>query len=77
MVVEGTFGLGADEACHMNLEKVERAHCLFRDKGVLKAGAPLCVSHMCPHATPVHDEIAPVMAEKGITIAYDGMRLEV
>jgi len=76
MVIEGTFGLGADEACHMNLAKVERAFGLFRDKGVLKAGAPLCVSHMCPHATPVHDEIAPVMAEKGITIAYDGMRVD-
>jgi len=32
-----------------------------------------CASHIAPHFTPVHDEIAPALAEKGITVAYDGM----
>ncbi|MCA1594808.1 MAG: hypothetical protein LC772_00050 [Chloroflexi bacterium] len=76
VVVEGTFGEGHDAPQHMNFDKVERAHGLFRERGLLKEGAPFCVSHIAPHWSPVHDEIAPVMAEKGITIAYDGLAIE-
>ncbi|MCX7016823.1 MAG: MBL fold metallo-hydrolase [Candidatus Sumerlaeota bacterium] len=77
VVAEGTFGLGReDPKQHFNLAMAERALALFRDRGLLKPGAPFCVSHLCPHWTPVHDEIAPVMAEKGVTIAYDGLSVD-
>ena len=75
-VVEGTFGCGAEAECHMNFRKLEEARRLFEEKGLLKPGALFCASHLAPHFMPVHDEIAPVMAEKGITVAYDGMRVE-
>lgn len=76
-VIEGTFGFGReDPKAHMNLAAVERAHALFRSHDLLKDGALFCVSHICPHWTPPHDEIAPVMAEKGITMAYDGFSVE-
>ncbi len=35
-----------------------------------------CLTHLSPHFSPVHHEIAPIMAKKGITIAYDGMKIE-
>lgn len=73
VVMEGTFGLGMDAAEHMNFDKVERTYAHIQERGLLREGAPFCVSHLAPHWTPVHDEIAPVMAEKGIAIAYDGM----
>jgi hypothetical protein len=60
----------------MNFRKVLLARQLFVERGLLKPGAKFCASHICPHWTPVHDEIAPVMAEKGVTIAYDGMKIE-
>ncbi|MEW6357679.1 MAG: MBL fold metallo-hydrolase [Planctomycetota bacterium] len=77
VVLEGTFALGVDMEQHSNFAKVEKAYALFRKEGLLKDGAAFCVSHTGPHFGPVHDEIAPIMAAKGITIAYDGMEVDV
>lgn len=77
VVIEGTFGFGAESEAHMNFRKLEDARRLFVQDGLLKPGAPFCASHICPHFTPVHDEVAPMMAEKGITVAYDGLSVEV
>jgi len=77
VVIEGTFGYGAEDKVHMNFRKVEKAYRLFRTQNLLKDKGLFCVSHLCPHFTPVHDEIAPIMAKKGITIAYDGMKIEI
>ena len=76
-VVEGTFGHGAEWESHMNFRKLENALSLFKKDGLLKPGAPFCASHLAPHFSPVHDEIEPALAEKGITVAYDGMKLEI
>jgi len=76
VVIEGTFGYGKDDPQHMNFEKVDRALAFFRERQLLKADAPFCISHIAPHWTPIHDEIEPVMAEKGISVAYDGMVVE-
>jgi len=77
VVVEGTFGYGADVEEHMNLDKAERLRSLFLEDGLIKEETPFCVSHICPHHTPVHDEIAPLFARRGITIAYDGLVINV
>jgi len=76
VVIEGTFGFGAEAEAHMNLRKVRDARRLFEGDGLLKADAFFCTSHLCAHYTPVHDEIAPLMAEHGITVAYDGLTVE-
>ncbi|NOZ22350.1 MAG: hypothetical protein GXP25_14820 [Planctomycetes bacterium] len=75
VVLDGTYAQGVDAESHNNFAKVEKALALFRKEGLLKDGAAFCVSHTGPHFGPVHDEIAPIMAEKGITIAYDGMEI--
>ena len=75
-VVEGTFGFGADAEGHMDFRKLERMRRLFDQDDLLKPGALFCATHIAPHFTPVHDEIAPVMAQKGVTVAYDGMVVE-
>ncbi len=77
VVVEGTFGFGAECEAHMNFRKLEAARRLFDEEGLLKPGARFCASHLAPHFTPIHDEIAPLMEQKGVTIAYDGMTLEI
>ena len=65
-----------DSAGHFNLDKLHRAIGRFREDCLLKEGAHFCASHICPHFSPVHDEYAPILAEKGITLAYDGMKVE-
>jgi len=77
VVIEGTFGYGAEVEAHMNFRKVEEAYKLFQSQNLLKYNGRFCVSHLCPHFTPIYDEIAPIMAKKGITIAYDGMKIEI
>lgn len=76
VVIEGTFGYGADSAGHFNLDKLERAINLFREDDLLKDSALFCASHICPHFSPVYDEYAPVLEEKGITLSFDGMKVE-
>jgi len=77
VVIEGTFGYGAEDEAHMNFRKVEEAYKLFKTQNLLKCDGLFCISHLCPHFTPVHDEIAPLMAKKGIIIAYDGMEISI
>lgn len=74
-VIEGTFGYGAESEGHFNFRKLLEAHKLFQERGLLKPSGIFCVTHLCPHWSPVHDEIAPVLGQKGITVAYDGMRV--
>jgi phosphoribosyl 1,2-cyclic phosphate phosphodiesterase len=77
VVIEGTFGYGVDSPGHFNLDKLQRAIDCFREDDLLKEGARFCATHICPHFSPVYDEYAPILAEKGITLTYDGMRVEV
>lgn len=76
VIIEGTFGYGIDSAVHFNLDKLERALSMFQRDGLLKDSAQFCTSHIGPHFAPIHDEYAPVLAEKGITLAFDGMKVE-
>lgn len=76
VVIEGTFGYGVDSPGHFNLDKLQRAADLFRDDDLLKDSALFCTSHICPHFAPVHDEYAPILEEKGITLAFDGLKVE-
>jgi len=76
VVIEGTFGYGMDSESHFNLDKLQRAIERFREDDLLKEGAHFYASHICPHFSPVHDEYAPALSEKGITLAYDGMKVE-
>jgi phosphoribosyl 1,2-cyclic phosphate phosphodiesterase len=77
VVIEGTFGYGGPHSTgHFNLNKLQRAIEWFREDGLLKDGARFCASHISPHFSPVYEEYAPVLAEKGITLAYDGMKVD-
>lgn len=76
VVMEGTFGLGASVDGHMSLEKNRKMLALFREKELLREGAPFILTHICPHWTPPHDEYAAMMEKEGMVVAYDGMRIE-
>jgi len=76
-VIEGTFGLGIVSDGHFNFEKLRKAHELFLKDDLLKKGAHFVVSHLCPHYTPVHEEIVSTLAEELILVAYDGMSITI
>lgn len=40
-------------------------------------GGYFYLSHLSPHWAPPHDVYAPMMAEEGMTVAYDGLSVEV
>jgi phosphoribosyl 1,2-cyclic phosphate phosphodiesterase len=76
VVIEGTYGYGADAETHLNLKKVEEIYKLFKTQNLMKPNSSFCVSHISPHFTPIHDKIAPVMAKTHIIISYDGLRIK-
>ena len=79
IVLEGTAGLGvhAPNPQHMNTDKLREFFAVFRREGLLAEGAQCILSHMAPHWTPPHDIYAPMMEKEGITVAYDGMTVEI
>jgi len=78
VVLDATYGVSPEhDEQHNNLALVERAYALFQEHGLLKEGARFCISHISPHWNPIHDDLAPMMAEKGITVPYDGLTIEV
>lgn len=78
VVMEGTFGLNdTPQTGHMNTKKNIEFRELLIEKGCIKADTPFFLTHMAPHWTPPYDIYAPMMAEKGITVAYDGMVAEI
>lgn len=78
VVMEGTCGLTArDPGGHMNRDKNVAMLRFFRENGLLRPGAIFYLSHLSPHWTPPHDAYAPMMAKEGMTVAYDGLSVDV
>lgn len=75
VVLDAGNGNGDSAEPHCNFRAVEAILALFREHRLLKSGGYFCISHLSPHNTPLHEELASVMAKKGITAAYDGLKL--
>jgi len=78
MVMEGTISLNdTPNTGHMNTKKNIEFRELLLEKGCIKDDTPFFLTHMAPHWTPPYDIYAPMMAEKGFIVAYDGMVAEI
>ena len=77
VIMEGTFGLGARIDGHMNLEKNREMLARLTEAGVWKNGVNLHLTHICPHWAPPHDVYAPMLAQEGIMLAYDGEKISI
>lgn len=77
VVMEGTFGLGADSPSHMNLNKNRQMKRLLDENQCWKGAPCLYLTHMSPHWTPPHDLYSEMLAPEGICVAYDGLTIEV
>ena len=77
VVMEGTFGLGAECEGHMCLRKNIRMRDLLTAHGCWKNGVNMYLTHICPHWAPPHEEYAAIVAEEGMELGYDGQVIEI
>lgn len=77
IIMEGTFGLGAEDASHMSLTKNRRVLRLLSDHHVWKGTPCFYLTHICPHWAPPHDLYAPMVEKEGMLLAYDGKIIEI
>lgn len=76
IITEGTYGLGEDSSGHLGLNKNVRILEFFNENKLWKDKPEYYVSHVAPHWCPPHDEYSPILEEKGLKLAYDGLVLE-
>lgn len=48
----------------------------MRQRGILKESAIFAVTHLSPHYAPPHEECEKILTPLGLTVPYDGMRVE-
>lgn len=77
VVMEGTFGLGAECEGHMCLSKNIRMRDLLTERGCWAGEPKIHLTHICPHWAPPHDEYAAMVAEEGMELGYDGQSIEI
>jgi phosphoribosyl 1,2-cyclic phosphate phosphodiesterase len=78
VVMEGTFGLNdTPNTGHMNTQKNIEFRRMLIESGCIGEDTPFFLTHMAPHWTPPYDIYAPMMAEKGFIVAYDGLVAEI
>lgn len=73
IITEGTFGFGNDSTGHMRLDKNLRLLEFFNANRLWKNKPDYYITHVAPHWCPPHDEYSPILEEKGLTLAYDGL----
>ena len=77
-VLDATFAfhpIDPNRSGHQNFEMLDSTVAQFRETGLLRKDSIVVASHMSRSYVDPHDEIAPGLAARGITLAYDGMTL--
>ena len=77
VIMEGTFGTGKTSDTHMSLEKNRGFLRYMEENGLWNGAANFHLTHICPHWSPPHDRWAPLLAEEGLLVAYDGKEITV
>jgi len=75
IVLEETGGDGTLPG-HMNLTCFLDHYRRFQKEGMLRPGGRVIATHIAHEANPVHDRLVGRLEPQGVTVAYDGMGLE-
>jgi phosphoribosyl 1,2-cyclic phosphate phosphodiesterase len=76
VVLEETMGPELDrEHDHHDFESFPQTFRRFQRDGLLAPGTPF-IAHHISHTNPPHDELVSRFAPEGITVAYDGLQIE-
>ena len=77
-ILDATFGpLEIDPVTsgHLNWKMLDETISEFRDGGIIDDSTTIVASHMSCGNVESYDEIADVLAKRGITLAFDGLRI--
>lgn len=81
VVMEGTFGFNdsydVSAPGHLNFHANRRARRWMEERGMLAEQCVVAITHTGPHHAPPHDEAAPLLQDWGLTLAYDGLKVDV
>ncbi len=79
VILDGTFGyleIDPSKSGHQNFHMLEKTITQFRRSNLLKNDAIVVADHISQHHVQPYDKIVDELAERNITLAYDGMTLE-
>ena len=76
VITEGTGGYAPYSGGHLNLEKNIELLDFFIKNRLFKNVPDYYITHVAPHDCPPHDEYAPILAKRGLKLAYDGLVLD-
>lgn len=81
VIIEATLGEQSNvdrmTTDHLNFALVEEIINRLRAEGNLAPDALVALTHLSPWRIPSHEEAAPRLARKGLTLAFDGMRVDI
>ena len=78
-IFDATFGyleIDPFDSGHQNFAMLEKTISQFRRANLFKHNSIITADHISQHWVEPHDEVVDRLAQKGITLAYDGMVLE-
>lgn len=76
IVMEGTTGLNEQYGGHMCLVNNGKVRAALLKAGCIRQDTPFVLTHLSPHWCPPHDWYESIVAQEGMTLAYDGMQIE-
>ncbi len=80
VIIEATLGeennVDRMTTDHLNYALVEEIITRLRSAGNLAPNALIALTHLSPWRVPSHEETAAHLARKGLTLAFDGMRID-
>ena len=75
IILEETMGVGKYNQ-HMDFENFLAHAERMRAEGMLRPGGQVIAHHMSHTSNPVHEKVEAVLGPHGVTVAYDGLEIE-
>jgi phosphoribosyl 1,2-cyclic phosphate phosphodiesterase len=75
IILEETMGFG-EYPQHMNWRSFLAHHRQFRENGMLRPGGKVIATHIGHNCNPAHERVVQILEPHGVTVAYDGLVIE-
>jgi phosphoribosyl 1,2-cyclic phosphodiesterase len=75
LILDETMGFSSPSRTHMAVSSFEECVARFRADGLLTPRARVFAHHFSHHSNPNHAELEAYFGPRGITAAYDGLRI--
>lgn len=80
VVMEGTLGFYKQDddisPGHSDFYTNKRAREWMLEENLIQTGTLFAITHTGPHQAPPHEKCAPLLEKWGLTLAYDGLRID-